>query len=444
MFFEPRSKGVKAIRRRIGGSNATAKISASFETLEPRHCCAAVDDVFTKTAADFAPSADPNKNLVTSLDVLANDIARSGNKADLSIGVLLVSGNTTGPSGKGTNQNADTTNSGYLKLSRDTSGSITGIQYGLPVQSITSFKDYQGAENQLKNKVIAWGMREQSMINEYYFDVDEVLDRMETFVRDHVGSGAGWFASAGGSSLKDIGTAAIGLTSVPGAVLSVGGRAIELFLGACRNSQLHTLDSVISSAKQKANDARTADLDKAVSDFERLKNDLDTNCLQVDKQVFGNYSFVYSETDKSPILTPPSVPQQLGGSSASMAAASVRLTSSALVTINMNIEDYSAKLAHLNAWAASHDLVSHRYAKEVGGTVDMMYGDALIAFAGQAGFGVAFENGQWVGRDGFSGLPPQGYPADGGWEAGVNLSRWFTCDGLDVADELNKIKYKKK
>jgi len=92
MFFEPRSKGVKAIRRRIGGSNATAKISASFETLEPRQCCTANDDVFTKTAADFGQSADPNKNLVTALDVMANDTANSGNKAHLSIGVLLVSG----------------------------------------------------------------------------------------------------------------------------------------------------------------------------------------------------------------------------------------------------------------------------------------------------------------------------------------------------------------
>ena len=201
MFFEPRSKGLKAYQRRVGGSKAIATISASFETLEPRQCCTANDDVFTKTAADFAPSADPNKNLVTTLDVLANDIARSGNKADLSIGVLLVSGNTTGLSGQSTNQNADTTNSGYLKFSRDTSGSITGIQYGLPIQSITSFKAYQGAEDQLKTKVIAWGMREQSIINEYYIDVDEVLDRMETFVRDHVGAGAGWFAGSSGISV---------------------------------------------------------------------------------------------------------------------------------------------------------------------------------------------------------------------------------------------------
>ena len=36
MFFEPRSKGLKAIQRRVGGSKAIANISASFETLEPR------------------------------------------------------------------------------------------------------------------------------------------------------------------------------------------------------------------------------------------------------------------------------------------------------------------------------------------------------------------------------------------------------------------------
>ena len=95
MFFEPRSKGLKAIQRRVGRSKAIANISASFETLEPRQCCDAKDDVFTKTAADFAPSADPNKNLVTSLDVLANDTARSGNKADLSIGVVLASARPT-------------------------------------------------------------------------------------------------------------------------------------------------------------------------------------------------------------------------------------------------------------------------------------------------------------------------------------------------------------
>lgn len=59
MFFEPRSKGLKAIQRRVGGSKAIANISASFETLEPRQCCTANDDVFTKTAADFAQSADP-------------------------------------------------------------------------------------------------------------------------------------------------------------------------------------------------------------------------------------------------------------------------------------------------------------------------------------------------------------------------------------------------
>ena len=158
MFFEPRSKGLKAIQRRVGGSKAIATISASFETLEPRHCCAAVDDVFTKTAADFAPSADPNKNLVTSLDVLANDIANSGNKAHLSIGVVLTSGNTTALPITSTSSGAGTVSHGYLKLTRDNAGNIKGIQHALPIQAITPFDVYQKAENRLKNDVIAWGV----------------------------------------------------------------------------------------------------------------------------------------------------------------------------------------------------------------------------------------------------------------------------------------------
>jgi hypothetical protein len=439
MFFEPRSKGLKAIQRRVGRSKAIANISASFETLEPRQCCDAKDDVFTKTAADFAPSADPNKNLVTSLDVLANDTARSGNKADLSIGVVLASARPTVLPITSNGSSAGTVSHGYLKLARDNAGNIKGIQYALPIQAITPLDVYQKAENRLKNDVIAWGFSEQSQIMQYYMDINTVIDRLGEFVRSHHPS-SGALGSTG-SSAKDIGSAAGYLSPVGGAVLSVGGRAFDFILNASRDSRLETFDSMLLKAKQDARDARTAELNKSKEDFLRLKNDLDDSCLRVSKQVFGNDSFVYSETDGSPIVTPPSVPWQLGGTPRNIASASVRLSSSALVTINLNIEDYSAKLAHLNAWAASHDLDSHKYDKQLKDmSLDDMYGDALISFAGQAGFQVAWEGGQWAGRDGRD----MSIPRDGGYYTGVMIARWYTFDSFDVADQLNKIKYKKK
>jgi len=56
-----------------------------WETLESRHCRAAVGDVIAKTEADFSPDLDPEQLLVTSLNILGNDKALSGNLADLSI-----------------------------------------------------------------------------------------------------------------------------------------------------------------------------------------------------------------------------------------------------------------------------------------------------------------------------------------------------------------------
>ena len=73
-------------------------------------------------------------------------------------------------------------------------------------------------------------------------------------------------------------------------------------------------------------------------------------------------------------------------------------------------------------------------------SLDDMYGDALISFAGQAGFQVAWEGGQWAGRDGRD----MSIPRDGGYYTGVMIARWYTFDSFDVADQLNKIKYKKK
>jgi hypothetical protein len=73
-----------------------------------------------------------------------------------------------------------------------------------------------------------------------------------------------------------------------------------------------------------------------------------------------------------------------------------------------------------------------------------MYGDALIAFSNRAGFDVTWENGAWVGRDLYSGMEPYMWQGDGAFGTGVVLYRSYTFDGLDIADELNKIKYKKR
>ena len=111
----------------------------------------------------------------------------------------------------------------------------------------------------------------------------------------------------------------------------------------------------------------------------------------------------------------------------------------------MNIEDYSAKLAQLTAWSDGHSFAAHRYDQELKErTLDDMKGDALIAFASRVGFNVAWENGQWVGRDSYSGIEPDMWQGDGAYGTGVMLYRLYTFDGLDIAEELNKIKYKKR
>jgi len=441
MFFEPRSKGLKAIQRRVGGSKAIANISASFETLEPRQCCTANDDVFTKTAADFAPSADPNKNLVTSLDVLANDTA-SRNKADLSIGVVTFTGPTGGGQISKPTQTLYMPNGGYIKISQD-SQRITGIQYGLPIQAILSAEDYNTEERRVRDAIDIWCRREQQDIGRYYANVSTVINQISGLVRDHTSSGSGW--SAGGSSLKDIfGLRSMGIGPGPGAVLSIGGRAIDFLLGSYAKNQLATLNEAISGALEEANKAQQAELDQFDIEQKRLLEDFNLSLSKVDKRVFGNFSFVYSEVDGSPITNPPPPPRQLGGVMVNPAAASVKTSSSATVAVNMNIEDFSAKLAQLIAWRDSHSLTSHRYDQELGGTLNDMYGDALIAFSSRAGFNVAWENGQWVGRDLYSGMEPYMWQGDGSFGAGVVWYRSRTFDGLDIADVLNKINYKKR
>jgi len=445
MFFAPRSKGLKAIRRRIGGSNATAKISASFETLEPRHCCDAKDDVFAKTAADFGPSADPNKNLVTSLDVLANDTAGSKNKADLSIGLINYIGPTFGGTlGKPT-QTLYMPDGGYLKLT-GSGGRNTGVQYGLPARELLSFEDYKLQEDFVRNEITTWCDRERDSINNYYQKIDLTLLRISDFVRSNVGGGTGGFGS-GGSSLKDIlGLRSIGISPGPGVVLSIGGRAIDFLLGSYAKNQLATLDEVIRGAFQEESNAHQAELDQFDIEQNRLLNDFDLSLSKVGKRVFGNFTFVYSEVDGSPITSPPPPPNRLGGAPIDWSAASVKTSSSATVTVNMNIEDYSAKLAQLNAWHDSHGLTSHRYDQELKlRTLDDMYGDALIAFSNRLGFNVAWENGQWVGRDVYS-LPGGPFLGgeDGTYQGAVGLIRSVLFNGIDIADELNKIKYKKR
>jgi hypothetical protein len=444
MFFEPRSKGLKAIQRRVGGSKAIANISASFETLEPRHYCDANDDVFTKTAADFAQSADPNKNLVTSLDILANDTARSKNKADLSIGLITYIGPTFGATlGKPT-QTLYMPDGGYLKLT-GSGDRNTGIQYGLPTRVLLSLEDYDLKEKSVRNEIETWCDRERDSINNYYSKVDLTLLRIGDFVRSNIGGGSGGFGS-GGSSLKDIlGLRSVGISPGPGVVLSIGGRAIDFLLASYAKNQLATLEDAIHGAFQEASNAHQAELDKFDIEQKRLLDDFELNLSKVGKRVFGNFSFVYSEVDGSPVTSPPPPPRQLGGMIVSPAAASVKTSSSATVAVNMNIEDYSAKLAQLNAWCGSHGLTSHRYDQELKErTLDDMYGDALIAFSNRAGFDVTWENGAWVGRDLYSGMEPYMWQGDGAFGTGVVLYRSYTFDGLDIADELNKIKYKKR
>jgi hypothetical protein len=443
MFFEPRSKGLKAIQRRVGRSKAIANISASFETLEPRQCCTANDDVFTKTAADFAPSADPNKNLVTTLDVLANDTANSGNKAHLSIGVVTFIGPTGGGTISKPTQTVYVPNGGYIQLIQD-GERTTGIRYGLPTQAILSADAYNTAERKVRDAIDIWCRREQKDIGRYYANVSTVINQIGGLVRDHTSSGSGW--SVGGSSLKDIlGLKSMGIGPGPGVVLSIGGRAIDFLLGSYAKNQLATLNEAISGALEEANKAQQAELDQFDIEQKRLLDDFNLSLSKVGKRVFGNFSFVYSEVDGSPITNPPPPPSRLGGVMVNPAAASVKTSSSATVAVNMNIEDYSAKLAQLTAWRDSHSLTSHRYDQELKErTLDDMYGDALIAFASRMGFGVTWENGAWVGQDRHSAMEPDMWQSGGEYGSGVMLIRLYTFDGFDIADVLNKIKYKKR
>ena len=414
----------------------------SFETLEPRQCCDAKDDVFTKTAADFGPSADPNKNLVTSLDVLANDTALR-NKADLSIGGIIYRGPTLDAILTKPTQTLQLPDGGYLKLT-GSGDRNTGIQYGLPTRSILSAEDYKKQEQDVRDAIDIWCRREQQDISRYYANVSTVINQIGGLVRDHTSSGSGW--SAGGSSLKDIfGLRSMGIGPGPGVVLSVGGRAIDFLLGSYAKNQLATLNEAISGALEEANKAQQAELDQFDIEQKRLLEDFNLSLSKVNKRVFGNFSFVYSEVDGSPITNPPPPPRQLGGVMVNPASASVKTSSSATVAVNMNIEDYSAKLAQLIAWRDSHSLTSHRYDQELKErTLDDMKGDALIAFASRVGFNVAWENGQWVGRDSYSGIEPDMWQGDGAYGTGVMLYRLYTFDGLDIAEELNKIKYKKR
>jgi hypothetical protein len=166
------------------------------------------------------------------------------------------------------------------------------------------------------------------------------------------------------------------------------------------------------------------------------------------KRVFGNDSFVYTEVDKAPMMSAANRPMGIMTGAMGMSqAAGMSLISSATVKINLNIEDFSGPLAQVTAWREGHDLKKHRYDAALQGTLEDMYGDALIAFAGRGGFDVELKNGEWVGRDVYS--PTMNVPRSSAEDQaahynGVMWNRWFTFDGIDIARELNRIGYKKK
>jgi hypothetical protein len=268
-----------------------------WETLESRHCRAAVDDVIAKTAADFSPDTDPEQLLVTSLNILGNDKALSGNLADLSV--------------VGVTACVNTKNGGVLKFTRDDAGRITGVNYGLPTRSIISEEKVDKAKDFVLAEISVWHAEELVRIETYYRTVSEVIDRFVGFYRANVGTGAGWFASAGGSSLKDIGSAAIGLKPGPGAVLSVGGRAMELLLSAHRNSQLESLDSLVSATREQLRQACEAEFKTASAEALSLSADFLNSFSKAGKSVFGNDLFVYTEVDKAPMISPANRPRVL-------------------------------------------------------------------------------------------------------------------------------------
>ena len=405
-----------------------------WETLESRHCRAAVGDVIAKTAADFSPDSDPEQLLVTSLNILGNDKALSGNLADLSIV------NTTAC--------VNTKNGGFLKFTRDGLGGITGVNYGLPTRAIISEEKFDKAKDFVLAEISVWHAEELVRIENYYRTVSQVIDQFVGFYRANVGAGAGWFASAGGSSLKDIGSAAIGLKPGPGAVLSVGGRAMELLLSAYRNSQLETLDGLVSATREQLRQDCEAEFKAASAEALSMSTDFLNSFSKAGKRVFGNDSFVYTEVDKAPMMSPANRPMGImTGAMGTSQAAGMSLISSATVKINLNIEDFSGPLAQVTAWREGHDLKKHRYDAALQGTLDEMYGDALIAFSSQAGFGVTWENGQWVGRDAYSStmnVPRTSAEDQAAYYAGVMWHRLLTFDGIDIAGELNRIGHKKK
>jgi hypothetical protein len=405
-----------------------------WETLESRHCRAAVDDVIAKTAADFSPDSDPEQLLVTSLSILGNDKSLSGNLADLSI--------------VSTTACVNTKNGGFLKFTRDGAGGITGVKYGLPTRAIISEEKFDKAKDFVLSEISVWHAEELVRIENYYRTVGEVIDRFVGFYRANVGAGAGWFASAGGSSLKDIGSAAISLKPAPGAVLSVGGRAMELLLSAYRSSQLETLDGLVSATREQLRQDCEAEFKTASAEALSMSTDFLNSFSKEGKRVFGNDSFVYTEVDKAPMISPANRPMGImTGAMGTSQAAGMSLISSATVRINLNIEDYSGPLAQVTAWREGHDLKKHKYDAASQGRLEDMYGDALIAFASRGGFDVEWKNGKWVGRDFYS--PTMSVPRSSAEEqaahyAAVMSSRWLTFDGIDIAAELNRIGYKKK
>ena len=185
-----------------------------------------------------------------------------------------------------------------------------------------SFEDYDLKEKSVRNEIETWCDRERDSINNYYSKVDLTLLQIGDFVRSNIGVGSGGFGS-GGSSLKDIlGLRSVGISPGPGVVLSIGGRAIDFLLASYAKNQLATLEDAIHGAFQEASNAHQAELDQFDIEQKRLLDDFELNLSKVGKRVFGNFSFVYSEVDASPVTSPPPSPRQLGGMIVSPAAAS--------------------------------------------------------------------------------------------------------------------------
>jgi len=329
------------------------------------------------------------------LSALNDTASLSGTQRSVEVDVLA-NDSGTNKSIVGIGNRTSHVNGGMVAYSDAPNGKLT---YSLVTTGIKTLGDFENIKNRALGQIATWLADEIRQINEHYDAVNTTIDRFSAFA----GQFGTWWAWVAG------GTATVG--SYAGPVGKVGGKALGFVIGAFAASGI--VDNITATAESHrlCDLSRTATIRYAEARAQILTDSLYTQITYVPSpKAYGNDSFTYTMSEM--ILRPmPGMPGMM---------VPTMVLSSATVSINCNIMDYSAMVMNVDNWINSTQgpLNSHMYAGTY--NLDREYGDMLLRYAAIQGWNIAYQ--------------PQFAMT---WYSGT--ANYFGLDAASIAIELTRI-----